>query len=206
MCIYFSYLFAQENDLLTRKEYRKKMKALKGTAREYYWNLERFENLLNTRNKYQQENDSLRRAYRNLLAKFQRLQAIEDESKRLSLENDKLAQEIEALNHNKTVKTTLPPKPKRKLLYKVPDKGTYFTIQVGAYSYNNYSRISKQAKGETVIVERANGLNKYLIGLFQNYKQADLFKSRLLHIGLPEAWVVAYKDGIRVPMSSIRAN
>ena len=195
---------------LTRKEYRQKKRALKDSAREYYWNLERFEDLLNARSKYQDENDSLKDAYADLLAELRRLQEIEDEARRLSIENGKLNDEVNALNRNKkttVVSTPKPtPKPKPKLLYKVPDKGTYFTVQVGAYSYNNYPNISRKAKGQTVIVERANGLNKYLIGLFSNYSQASSLKSRLLSIGMPEAWIVAYKNGVRVPMSSVRAN
>ena len=199
-------LFAQDNETLTRKEYRQKKKALKDTAREYYWNLERFEDLLNARSKYQEENDSLKQAYDDLLAELRRLQEIEDEARRLSIENNKLNEEVDALNKNqKTEIVSYPkPKPKPKLLNKVPNKGTYFTVQVGAYSYNNYSNISRQAKGQTVIVERANGLNKYLIGLFSNYSQASSLKRRLLNIGMPEAWIVAYKNGMRVPVSSVR--
>lgn len=200
-------LFAQEEPL-TRKEYRIKKRALKDSAREYYWNLERFEDLLNARSQYQEENDSLKQAYKDLLAELRRMQQIEDEARRLANENAKLNDKVNALNKQKTTPVVSAPKPKPKprLLNQVPNKGTYFTVQVGAYTYNNYPRISRQAKGETVIVEKANGLNKYLIGLFSNYSQASSLKSRLLRIGMPEAWIVAYKDGVRVPVSSVRAN
>lgn len=197
-------LVAQETEM-SRREYRAKEKALKDSAREYYWNLERFEQLLHAREIYQAENDSLRQAYQELLDELSRLQGLEDETRRLSLENNKLNNELNALHRNqaqKEVISTPPPKPA--LLDKVPDQGTYFTIQVGAYTYNNYSGIAQKAKGETVIVEKANGLNKYLIGLFENYEDAYQLKNKLLQIGLPEAWIVVYKDGVRVPMSSVR--
>ena len=105
-------LFAQDSEVLTRKEYRQKKKALKDTAREYYWNLERFEDLLNARSKYQEENDSLKQAYDDLLAELRRLQEIEDEARRLSIENGKLNDEVNALNKNTKAEIVSSPKPK----------------------------------------------------------------------------------------------
>ncbi len=212
LCVFLglsSFIQAQvagEQETLSPKEYRQKKRALKDSARVYYWNLEKLDALLNARDEFQEENDSLKQAYQDLLAEISRLQDLEDEAQRLERENQQLKRDLAQKKQSPPVSPP-PPQPKPEPTRKrgeLPTKGIYFTVQVGAYTYDNYQFIARKAAGEEVITEKSGGLNKYLIGLFKDYDQAARLKNKLLNIGMPEAWVVAYRDGIRVPANSVR--
>ena len=65
----------------------------------------------------------------------------------------------------------------------VPSAGVAFTVQLGSNS-------------ESVDT-------KYIIGIFDNYPQAQTMRDSLRKMGVKDAFVVAYKDGSRVPVTDV---
>lgn len=81
-------------------------------------------------------------------------------------------------------------------------EGVQYKVQVGAFKnldLRDYFDNHKNFSGET-----EEGLMKYTLGVFSEYWEADKFKSYLRDMGVKGAWVVAYKDGKRVPMKEAR--
>jgi hypothetical protein len=78
-------------------------------------------------------------------------------------------------------------------------RGIVFKVQIGAFR----NGISEQAfsdmtpvMGETV----GNGLTRYTAGLFQNFDRASQAKDLVRERGYRDAFVVAYRDGERIPL------
>lgn len=78
--------------------------------------------------------------------------------------------------------------------------GITYRIQIGAYEKINLSQYAKQ---ENFGVEQAANLQKFTIGLFQDYREADTLKKYLQQMGVKDAWVVAYRDGTRVDVKEV---
>lgn len=79
-------------------------------------------------------------------------------------------------------------------------KGIVFKVQLGAFKQKD---LKKYDNSENFSAEDANGLQKYTIGVFRDYWEADTFKKYLREMGVKDAWVVSYKDGVRVPIKDV---
>lgn len=79
-------------------------------------------------------------------------------------------------------------------------RGVTFRVQIGAYSSINLGQYSGQ---ENFNVENAAEMQKFSVGLFKSYREADALKRYLQQMGLKDAWVVAYRDGSRVDMKEV---
>lgn len=80
-------------------------------------------------------------------------------------------------------------------------KGIVFKVQLGAYGKKE--DLSKYDSSPNFGAESADGLQKYTIGVFRDYWEADNFKKHLRTMGVKDAWVVSYKDGVRVPIKDV---
>lgn len=80
-------------------------------------------------------------------------------------------------------------------------KGVIFKVQIGAFKDKDLSAYTD--KGEDFNGEEANGVQKYTLGSFTDYWEADTFKKYLREMGVKEAWIVPYKDGLRVPIKDV---
>lgn len=79
-----------------------------------------------------------------------------------------------------------------------------FRVQLGAYK----SKISKNIFADIndlVVITTEDGLTKYLTGSFSNFNDAAKHKVNLLLKGYTGAFIVAYKNGKRVPLSEAGA-
>ncbi|MEM6263709.1 MAG: SPOR domain-containing protein, partial [Bacteroidota bacterium] len=76
--------------------------------------------------------------------------------------------------------------------------GLVYGIQVGAFIFHEME--NAPADQEDFIVERADGYNKYVIGNFRTYEEASGFRDELRKIGISDAWIVPYIDGVRATM------
>ena len=79
-------------------------------------------------------------------------------------------------------------------------KGVVFKVQLGAFQQKN---LEKYDNSPNFSAEDAGGLQKYTIGVFRDYWEADTFKKYLREMGVKDAWVVSYKDGVRVPIKEV---
>jgi predicted RNase H-like nuclease (RuvC/YqgF family) len=79
-------------------------------------------------------------------------------------------------------------------------KGVVFKVQLGAFKQKD---LKKYDNSPNFSAEDAEGLQKYTIGVFRDYWEADTFKKYLREMGVKDAWVVSYKDGVRVPIKEV---
>jgi hypothetical protein len=79
-----------------------------------------------------------------------------------------------------------------------------FRVQLGAYK----TKISKNVfagVNDLVVVTSDDGLTKYLTGSFTNFNDAAKHKVDMLLKGYSGAFIVAYKNGKRVPLNTVGA-
>jgi len=81
------------------------------------------------------------------------------------------------------------------------DTGVVFKVQIGAFRNKDLSKYFSNTPNFTG--EDENGLQKITLGRFRDYWEADTFKKYLREMGVKDAWIVPYKDGIRVPMKDV---
>lgn len=80
-------------------------------------------------------------------------------------------------------------------------KGVVFKVQVGAFKQKD---LTKFAEGnENFSAEKDGDINKYTLGVFRDYYEADAFKKYLREMGVKDAWIVSFKDGTRVPIKDV---
>jgi hypothetical protein len=80
---------------------------------------------------------------------------------------------------------------------------TFFTVQVAAALTSKGDAV-KDFRGENVFTGKVAGYTKYYVGKFTGYGAALAEKSRLSAI-FPGAFIVAFKDGVIVPVSELKA-
>lgn len=78
------------------------------------------------------------------------------------------------------------------------EKGVVFKLQVGAFEKVKLPEDLKDAKN--LATEDKSNVQKILLGKFQDYDMAKKFQGYLKEMGLKDAWIVSYRDGLRVPI------
>jgi hypothetical protein len=81
-------------------------------------------------------------------------------------------------------------------------KGIVFKVQVGAFRDRDLSQYFE--KHPNFSGEDENGIKKYTLCYFSDYNEASRFKDYIRHMGVSDAWVVAYKDGQRINIAEAR--
>lgn len=105
----------------------------------------------------------------------------------------KLLEKYKGLENN-----TPPPPPPVVNNSGIPQQGIAFTVQIGAYKNTNLSDYTN-ADLET----QEGKVNKYILGVFRKYDEAEQLKIHLKNMGLKDAWIVSYKDGQRVKIEEV---
>jgi hypothetical protein len=83
-------------------------------------------------------------------------------------------------------------------------EGVVFKVQVGAFRNpipQDHFREFAPMSGEQL----NNGITRYTAGLFRTFNTADFAKVEIRGIGYSDAFVVAFKDGVRIPLYEARA-
>ena len=76
------------------------------------------------------------------------------------------------------------------------DFGVWFRVQIGAYEGR---RIDKELETtDDLALEEKDELQKVVLGRFRDYDAAKQLQEQLSGMGLKDAWIVSYKDGVRV--------
>ncbi|MEQ8715766.1 MAG: Ezrin/radixin/moesin family protein [Cyclobacteriaceae bacterium] len=80
--------------------------------------------------------------------------------------------------------------------------GVVFKVQIGAFK--NKEELTKfSANNPNFDAESNNDVQKFTIGAFRDYWEADTFKKYLRQMGVKDAWIVSFKDGNRVPIKDV---
>ena len=83
-------------------------------------------------------------------------------------------------------------------------KGIVFKVQIGAYKQRDLQPMLEEEDTQEIFAqEQSEGLNKYTLMYFSDYWQANQFKKELRAMGLEDAFVVAFQDGVRVPLKTV---
>lgn len=75
--------------------------------------------------------------------------------------------------------------------------GLVYKVQLGAFVHFDINKYLKDT-GENFEGETADGMNKYTMGNFRDMTVADAFKKDVQKMGIKDAWIVPYIDGVRV--------
>ncbi|MEQ9402524.1 MAG: Ezrin/radixin/moesin family protein [Cyclobacteriaceae bacterium] len=81
--------------------------------------------------------------------------------------------------------------------------GVIFRVQIGAYAKKDLGNYKDQQNFSEL---KADGLNKYYIGVFRDYWEADTFKKYLREMGAKDAFLVPFKDGVKVSIKEVLEN
>ena len=89
---------------------------------------------------------------------------------------------------------------------KRPDvKGIAFKVQIGAFQNKDLSKYLD--KSDSFFGEVGeDGLMRYTLGIFRDYWEADTFKKYMREMGVSDAWIISYRDGVRVPIKEVLEN
>lgn len=79
--------------------------------------------------------------------------------------------------------------------------GVVFKVQIGAFRNKDLSKYFEN--NENFGGESEDGMQKITLGQFRDYWEADTFKKYLREMGVKDAWIVPYKDGVRVPIKDV---
>ena len=74
--------------------------------------------------------------------------------------------------------------------------GLVYRVQIGAYVLHEPEL--PQTTDNNFHMERSDGFNKYAIGFFRTYDEAAVMRHEVQKMGIEDAFVVAYIDGMRV--------
>lgn len=170
-----------------RKEWKKRAKELKNNPEEL--------------KAMEEENESLKSSVASLNSQVDNLEAqLADKNAQIKAAREE-AQEARAMAEvamQKAQQTSQEPKPTTAL----DESGTWFKVQVGAFEnidMSEYFKNNPNFSGETT----EEGYQRITLGRFRDYWEADKFKKVLRKMGVKEAWIVPYKEGVRVPLKEV---
>jgi len=189
----FSPLLGQDLSRDEKKEWKKK-------AKQYKRNPAELKELVEEKERYEREVKELSSQVNELEAekanRRSRIAQLEREVTRLQ---NSLAETQSALD--RAQQAPQQPAPERR--DQGDDmQGLVFKVQIGAYNEMQLSD-GLDAENDNLDLETENGMQKIIIGKFRDFESADMLKAHMQKIGIPDAWVVAYQDGVRVPVESV---
>ncbi|MFT5640317.1 MAG: cysteinyl-tRNA synthetase [Cyclobacteriaceae bacterium] len=80
-------------------------------------------------------------------------------------------------------------------------KGVVFKVQIGAFKEREISKELDQSIN--LGIEGKKEFDKVVIGQFRDYKKADILRNHLQAMGIEDAWVVPYRNNVRVELSEV---
>ena len=82
--------------------------------------------------------------------------------------------------------------------------GVVFRVQLGAYKDRQIAE--RLEPGENMAMEDSDDLQKIVVGQFRDYEKASRLKKNLIAMGLDDAWIVSYRDGMRISIDEALGN
>ena len=81
------------------------------------------------------------------------------------------------------------------------EQGIVFRVQIGAFK--DYDFQDKIGSSPQLKYEEDSNWQKYIMGNFRDYDEANELKKHLRRTGVRDAWIVPYEDGKRVPLKEV---
>ncbi len=165
------------------KQYKKNPAALKALSEETQDLRSEVSELEAEANQLRQQNQSLQANYDQQVAQATSLQA-ELNQMTTKLQEAQMAMQS---NRNAEVETSA-----------TNLRGVIFRVQIGAYE--NRQIDEELVTTENLSLEEQANLQKIVVGQFRDYYKAQELRDKLKTIGIKGAWIVSYRDGVRVPV------
>ena len=186
----FCFLSSSTQAQLSRTE----KKEWKTKAKEYKKYPERLKALLEEYNSLKSKTGSLENQIKSLQAKLgDKDSKISD----LTDENENLKAELSSAKR-KMKELMARPKPATD-----DESGVVFKVQIGAFGKDKGMTEYSEKQKNFAEDKAQEGMTKYTLGVFRDYWEADKFKKELRTMGVKQAWIVSYKDGVRVPIKDV---
>lgn len=80
--------------------------------------------------------------------------------------------------------------------------GTWYRVQIGAFEQRRVDNSLETT--DKLSLETQNDMQKTALGRFRNYDDAKKLQDHLKSLGVKDAWIVTYKDGVRVPIDAVK--
>ncbi len=85
------------------------------------------------------------------------------------------------------------------------ERGLVFKVQIGAFQFLDLKKYFESLGDQNLTTETVDNLNKYTIGKFKDLNTAEAFKKDIRRMGVKDAWIVAYFDGVRIDMKEAKS-
>lgn len=80
--------------------------------------------------------------------------------------------------------------------------GLVFRVQLGAYKKTNVP--GNLATDNSMTLETVDGVQKIMVGQFATMEEAEELATHFKKIGVKDAWVVPYRDGVRISLEELK--
>ncbi|MCB0622042.1 MAG: hypothetical protein KDC43_11915 [Saprospiraceae bacterium] len=183
-------LLLTSNALQAQKLSKEEEKKWEKEAKKYKKNPAALKKLVEGQGEYKdQVNDleaQLASTNTQLATKDDRISSLEDEVMNLELQLSAARQSIEDMSQAPTLddKDAIP-------------MGIIYRVQIGAYEKDKHKLDSSMATNDMTL-EQADNLQKIVLGQFRDYQKAVELRNRLKTMGVKDAWIVSYRDGVRI--------
>lgn len=162
------------------KEEKKALKAIKKNPKAAKAQIDNLTNQLGnartTNMLLQEENNKLKKQVDSLSQLSAEIQRLRDEIS----QKDKVIQD--KANEIAELKRTIP-------------AGRVYRVQIGAFV--KFKPSADPLFAQQFMSESKDEMNRYTIGMFREEDNAELFRQDIMKMGIKDAWIVAYNDGIR---------
>lgn len=188
-----SFGYTAHAQKLTKEE----KKALKAQLKKYRKNPELLRDLT-------EETDALREENRELQSRINQMESERSHSSSQVAQKDREIMELNnrLLDAQEALRQKNEEPPAVMTPREVAETGTHFKIQIGAYEK---TYIPENLAGDDMGLESDGSLQKVLVGKFNDYQAAKELKKYIRNIGIKDAFIVAYRDGVRVDLDEVVA-
>lgn len=188
-------LFAGAGDLSAQKMTKKEKKKWKKEAKKYKKNPEQLAQLKGQVSDLKQEKLDLEQQLTNVQT--------------ASVQKDKKIEELErnyysALAELEQTKASFEEFSDPQGDPEVLPMGIIFRVQIGAYRENQINGTLDTT--EELDLEQSADVQKVVVGQFRNYQDADALRLGLQRMGVQDAWIVSYRDGVRISIEEALNN
>jgi len=80
--------------------------------------------------------------------------------------------------------------------------GLVFKVQIGAFRLFDMRRYAQD--NPFFEAEALGDINRYTVGRFRDLALAEAFQKDIKRLGIKDAWIVPYKDGVRITMKEAK--
>jgi hypothetical protein len=191
LCLALTFSGMQVFAQLSKKE----KKEWKKKAKEYSKNPAELKSLIEAKQAAESDNSTLKGQVGTLNSQ------VSDKNAKISDLEDQLAKMRSDLTSTKAELAQLketPPAPSPMDF----SKGVVFKVQIGAFKNKDLAKYfdnNPNFGGEAT----EKGEQRFTIGVFRDYWEADKFKKYMREMGVKDAWIVPFKDGVRVEIKDV---